>query len=76
MAYRLGKHLLRAKSKTENFGLFALYPAIFYLLFDCPMANFWLLLRKQYYSPDVNHCICVSIFGPQVTQRGWVSTPN
>ena len=57
MASRLGKHLYRAKSKTENFGLFALYPYIFYLLFPFSMANFWLLLRKQSHSHDVNHCI-------------------
>ena len=58
MASRLGKHLLRAKSKTENFGLFALYLCyFFYLLFGCLMANVCLLLRKQSHSSDVNHCI-------------------
>ena len=29
MASRLEQNLLRAKSKAQNFGLFALYPAIF-----------------------------------------------
>ena len=53
MAFRLGKHLLRAKSKTENFGLFE----YFYLLFGYSMANFWLLLRKQSHSPEFNQCI-------------------
>ena len=47
MASRLGQHLLRAKYKTENFGLFALYSSYFFcLLFGCSMANFWLLLSK------------------------------
>ena len=52
MASRLGQYLVIAKSKAEKFELFALY----YLLFGCHMANFWLLLRKQCYSPNVNHC--------------------
>ena len=57
MTSRLGKHLLIAKSKAENFGLFAAYPFyFFYLWFGCPMTEFWLLLRKQFHSLDVNHC--------------------
>ena len=39
MASRLGKHLLRAKCKTENFGLSALYTC--YFCFDV-----WLLHGK------------------------------
>ena len=58
MSSRLGQHLLRSKSKAENFELFALYSTyFFYLLFDCPMANFWLLSNKQSHSLNVNHCI-------------------
>ena len=77
MASRLGQHLFRAKSKTENFGLFSLYLCYFlYLLCGCAMANFSLLSRKQSPSPNVNHCIWAICFGPKVTKRGWVSTPN
>lgn len=58
MAFRLEQHFLRAKSKLENFELIALYPLLFcYLLVGCPMANLWLLSRKQSHSPDVSHCI-------------------
>ena len=59
MACRLEQHLLSAKSKAENFGLFTLYSSylFFHLLLGCFMANFWLLLSKQSHSPNVNHCI-------------------
>ena len=30
---------------------------IFWLLFDCPSANFGLLSWGQHHSPDVNHCV-------------------
>ena len=75
---RPGKHFFRAKSKTENFGLFALYPGyLFYVLFGCPMTNFWLVLKKQCHSADVNHFVFrLSIFDPKVTRRGWVPTLN
>ena len=77
MASRLGQHLLRAKSKTENFGLFSLYLWYFlYLLCGCATANFSLLSRKQSHSPNVNQCIWAICFGPKVTKRGWVSRPN
>ena len=39
MASLLGKHLLRAKSKAEKFGLFALYPCYFFI---CCLAAPWL----------------------------------
>ena len=71
MASRLGQHLLRSKSKAEIFGLFALYSSyFFYLLFDCPMANFWLLSSKQYHSPSVNHCIWAISFWPRAEMGG------
>ena len=61
--------------KTLDYLLFI--TAIFYLLFDCSMGNFWLLLRKQSHSPDVTHlAFGLSIFGPKVTRRDCVSTPN
>ena len=72
MASRLGKHLLKAKATAENFGLFALYSSyFFYLLFGCPMANFWLLPSKQLHSSNVNHCIWAISFWPRAG-RGWV----
>ena len=71
MASRLGQHLLRAKSKAENFGLFALYSGyFFYLLFGCPMANVWLLSSKQSQSRNVNHCIWDISFWPKAGLGG------
>ena len=71
MSSRLGQQLLRAKSNTENSGLFTLYFSyFFYLLFDCSMANFWLLLSKQSQSPNVNHCIWDINFWPRVGLGG------
>ena len=46
----------------------------FYLQFDCPMANFWLLLRKQ--SLMLITAFGLSTFSPKVARRGWVSTSN
>ena len=80
MSSRLGKHLLRATFKAENFGLFALYTwgffCFFFLLFGCSMANFRLFLRKNSHSPDINIAFRLSFFGAKVTRRGSVSTPN
>ena len=71
MASRLGQHLLRAKSKAENFGLFALYSGyFFYLLFGCPIANVWLLSSKQSQSRNVNHCIWAISFWPKAELGG------
>ena len=71
MASRLGQHLLRAKSKAENFELFALYSGyFFYLLFGCSMANVWLLSSKQSQSHNVNHCIWAISFWPKAGLGG------
>ena len=71
MTSRLGQDLLRAKSKAENFGLFALYRSyFFYLLFCCPMANFWLLSSKKSHSSNVNHCIWALSFQPRAGMEG------
>ena len=72
MASRLGQQLLRAKPKAENSGLFALYSSysFFYLLFGCPMTNFWLLSSKQSHSPNVNHCIWAISFWPKAGLGG------
>ena len=72
MACRLEQHLLSAKSKAENFGLFTLYSSylFFYLLLGCFMANFWLLSSKQSHSPNVNHCIWAISFWPKAGLGG------
>ena len=71
MLSRLGQHLLRAKSKAEHFGLFSLYSCYFlYLQFGSPMTNFWLLLRKQSHSPNVNHRIWAISFWPKAGLGG------
>ena len=59
--------------KTLAYLLFILLFS--YLLFGCPMNNFWLLLRKHSHSPNVNHCILV-IFGAKLAGRYWASTPK
>ena len=72
MACRLEQHLLSAKSKAENFGLFTLYSSylFFYLLLGCFMANFWLLSSKQSHSPNVNHCIWAISFWHRAEMGG------
>ena len=66
MASRLEKNL---RLKALGYLLFVL--AIFlYLLFGCPMANFWLLSSKQYHFPNVNHCIWAISFWPRAGMRG------
>ena len=70
-AARFGQHLLKAKSNTENFELFDLYPFYFsYLLPGYLMANFCLLLRKQVsFSRSDETAFGQSIFGTKVTGR-------
>ena len=71
MDSRLWKHLLRAKYNTESFGLISHYRCYYFdLLFTCPMTNFWLLLRKQSHSPDVNHCIWAINFWSKGNSEG------
>ena len=77
MASRLGKHILRAKSMTENLGLFALYRCYFFI---CCLAAPWLPFGYCC-GNSLTHLMLIttfglSMFGPKVTQRGWVSTPN
>ena len=77
MASRLGKHLLRIKSKAENFGLYALYPCF---LFICCLAPPWLIFG-YYRRNSLTHLMLIiafgrSIFGRKVTWRGSVSTSN
>ena len=72
MASRLEQNL---SLKTLGYLLFI--PAIFfsfffcfYLLFGCPMANFWLLSSKKYHSPSVDHCIWASSFWARAGMGG------
>ena len=76
MTSRLGKHL-RAKSKTENFRLFALYSCYFFI---CCLTAPWLTFG-YYWGNSLTHLMLITafglpIFGPRVTWRDWVSTPN
>ena len=71
MACKPGQHLLRAKSKTENFGLLALHSCYFFFsAVGCAMTNHWLLLKKQFHSSDVNHCIWAVNFLPKDEWEG------
>ena len=71
MAPRLGQHIFKAKSKAGNFGLFALYSSFsFYLLFGCPMANFWLLLSKNSHSASLSYRICGISLWPSAGMEG------
>ena len=77
MAFRLGQHFLRAKSKLENFDLIALYPCYFVI---CWLAAPWLTCG-YYGGNSLTHQMLItvfglSIFGGKVNCRGWVSTPN
>ena len=77
MTSRLGKHLLRVKSKTENFGLFALYPCYFFV---CCLDASWLTF-VYHWGNSVTHLVLItafglSVFGLKVTRMSWVSTPN
>ena len=77
MGSRLRKNLLRTKAKAENFGLFALSPCF---LFIYCLAAPWLTFG-YYWGNSLTHLMLIiasglSIFGPKVTRRGWVSTPS
>ena len=77
MASRLEKHLLRAKAKAEKFRLFALLSCYFFI---CCLAVPWLTFGN-YWGNSLTHLMLIitfgqSSFGPKVTLRGWVSTPN
>ena len=77
MASRLGKHLLRTKSKAEKFGLYALYPCF---LFICCLVAQWLIFGYCWRN-SLTHLMLIiafgrSIFGRKVTGRSSVSTSN
>ena len=77
MVSRLRQHLLRAKSKVENFGLFALYLCYFFI---CCLAAQWPTFGcnqgNSLTHPTLIIAFGLSIFGPKVTGKGWVSAPN
>ena len=77
MASRSGKHLVRATSKAKNFGLFALYPCYFFI---CCLAAPWLTLGCYWENSLTDLMLAIasglSIFGPKLARRGWVSTSN
>ena len=69
MDSRLGKHLLRAKSKTENYGLFTLYSFYFFI---CCLGAPWLTFG-HYWGNSFTYLVLItafvlSTFGPKVTQ--------
>ena len=71
MTSRLGQRLLRAESKAENFGLFALHRSyFFYLMFGCPMANFWMLSSKQSHSSMLITEFGLLFFDPKLEFEG------
>ena len=63
----LGNTFLEQNLRLKTLGYLLFIPAIyfFYLLFGCPMTNFWLLLSKHSHSPNVNHCIWAISFWPK-----------
>ena len=72
-----GQHLIRARSKSENFRLYALYLCYFSICclaaprptFGCPWWN------SLAYSMLIT-AFGLSVFNPEVTARSLVSTPN
>ena len=63
----MGNTFLEQNLRLKTLGYLLFIPAIyfFYLLFGCPMTNFWLLLSKHSHSPNVNHCIWAISFWPK-----------
>ena len=69
MASRLGQYLIDANLTLKALIYLLFIPDIFYLLFGCPMDNFWLLSKKQSHSTDVNHCVWAIKFWPKGQQE-------
>ena len=70
---RLGQHLLRANSKVENFGLFALYSSFFLFLSAYLVAlwpNFGCYLANSLSPPMLLTAIGLSDFGPELDWEG------
>ena len=74
---RLRQHLLRAKSKAENFGLFVLYTCYFFI---CCLTTQWATFNCHR-GNSLTHPVWItafglSIFSPKVSGRGRISTTN
>ena len=74
---RLGQHLLREKSKSENFGLFALSPRYFFICcLAAPWPTFGCYRGNSLIHPMLITAFGLSVFVPELNVRVWVSTPN
>ena len=62
--------------RLKTFGYFLFILAIFLSAVWLHHDHLWLLLKNHSHSPDVNHCVWAINFGPEVTWREWVSSPN
>ena len=77
MASRLGKHLLRANSKHENFQSICSLSLLFFI---CFLSVPWLTF-SNYWGNSLTHLMLVtafglSVFGPKMTRSGWVYISN
>ena len=77
MASRLGKHLLRANSKNENFQSICSLSLLFFI---CFLSVPWLTF-SNYWGNSLTHLILItafglSVFGPKMTRSGWVYISN
>ena len=67
----LGNISLEQNLRLKTLGYLLFIPANFlYLLFRCPMTNFWLLPSKQSQSPNNNHSIYAIKFWSTDVLRG------
>ena len=67
MVSRLGQHLLRAKSKTENFGLFALYLCYFLSALGCAVQTF-----GCYWGNSLAHPMLITVSGLSILAQKWL----
>ena len=77
MTSRLGKYPLRVNLRLDTLDYLLFINAFF---FKCCLATPW-LFAGCYWGNSRNHLMLIiafglSIFGPRLTQRGWISTPN
>ena len=77
MTSRLAQHLARVKSEAENFGLFAPYPCYFSIFFlAAPWPTFGCYRGNSLTHPMSITAFELSVFGPELAGRDWISTPN
>ena len=71
MASRIGQHLLRSKSKTENFGLFALYSSYcFICCLTAPWPTSGCYRANSLTHPMLITAFGLSVFGPELKWKG------